>query len=129
MDRHSFLIASTLLVLAGCSGTPTQHAATTPAARSPVVAGVTAAPGAADDPHAQMLEQARRDGYRVEIHSGGKFWCRQVVSVGSHISDTQCLTDSELEEQMRIEAQNREDWARSRTCGNMTCNGMSPVGK
>ena len=76
-----------------------------------------------------MLEQARQEGFRVEIHYGRKLWCRENSSVGTHISDNQCLTEPELEEQLRIEAKNREDWARSRNCGNAACGGFAPAGR
>jgi hypothetical protein len=128
------VFALILPALAGCAGAPTQPPPRPPpptaaVAATPVVAEVTDAPAPADDAHAKMLEQARQEGYRVEIHFGKKLWCRQNASVGTHISDNQCLTESELEDQLRIEAQNRADWARSRNCGNMTCNGYAPAGK
>ena len=109
-----------ILLLGACAGTPPQPAATT------TTFAPAAAPAAAADPVAaarqKVISDARTAGYSPVTRDGVTKYCRSDTGTGSHIPDYNCYTEDQLAEQLRVEAANREEWARTHgNCGNSSC--------
>lgn len=114
------LLATSLL--SACAGTPpAQPQPPTTVAFAPAAAPIAAADQSA---HAKLVADARAAGFRAETRGSSFQYCRDDNDTGSHLRKRTCYGEDQIAEVLRIEEQNRKDWAMSRSnCGNASCNG------
>jgi hypothetical protein len=128
MYLRTSLIVSQLILVIGCAGAPPPAAPKPADTPPPAAATNTAAPAAMDERRTRLKEQALSQGYHMVTRSGETFYCRVSTTVGTHLPANECLNEVSLENRMLNEADNRDNYARSRQCGTSMCAGVTPQG-
>ena len=117
----TILIAAVAGVLIGC--------ATSPPASAPAAAAVAAAPASGAAPAAEAMSQetkdlhkwARMQGYKQANRPQGLMWCKEDVSIGTHLPHIDCLKEETLAEMRKTYESNRDEMLRAtRGCNSTT---------
>ena len=125
-----WVISSTALALAACAPSPTKP--DTGGSGAPAApAAIAAAPGPSDqsqalDPaaaHANVIRQAREQGYKPRKTNGDTVYCRSEAVIGSRLEKVVCLTEESLAQVLRNTEDAQQALMRGNTCAGAGCGG------
>ncbi len=146
---HRLAILASLLVLSAAVVTPcaaqpaTQSPSATTGPASPATPAAPASsadspsapsPGAKSDtpaatptdssePSAETLRMARKEGFKPKKRDGKTMFCYSSASLGTKLETEKCYSQTEMEQQVQLRREQREQLGRAGACTGASCSG------
>lgn len=71
---------------------------------------------------AELVKQARAQGYSPVDRKGARYFCRDEAALGTHIEKSVCMSEQGLAERLKTNADARQEWIRAHGCVGLACN-------
>lgn len=110
-------VLAVLLVIA----VPVRADNTAPAATATPAAA--SAQSAEDAARALMLKQFRARGFKEKFRKGEIVWCRKEAPLGSRFEQSVCLTEVQMTDKLKNEAELQQELSRKGVCTGPQCSG------
>lgn len=117
MKSVLLLVLAALLVIA----VPVHADDTAPAAAA--TTANTSAQSAADAARAAVLKQFRARGFKEKFRKGDIVWCRKEAPLGSRFEQSVCLTEVQMADKLKNEAELQQELSRGGVCTGPQCSG------
>jgi hypothetical protein len=78
---------------------------------------------AADAARALMLKQFRARGFKEKFRKGEIVWCRKEAPLGSRFEQSVCLTEVQMTDKLKNEAELQQELSRKGVCTGPECSG------
>lgn len=142
---HRFALLASLLVLTAAAATPCAAQSPTPPASSSTAPSApstaapassttapsaaaksdtsTAAPSDSSEPSPDTLRMARKEGFKAKKRDGKTLFCYTDASLGTKLPSEKCYNQAEMEQQVQLRREQREQLGHAGACAGAACSG------